>query len=101
MQCQMTSKTKTGFCVDFYASCYLCGTNYLHNVCALSCIYTRSPYMIQCTSHHLLNFSILLLISLDREEKMKPNKAYETVTRPQSAEQVHTEPCPAYEVPTI
>ena len=32
------------------------------------------------------------------EIKMKPNQAYETVTRPQPATQVHTEPCPAYEL---
>jgi len=30
--------------------------------------------------------------------KMKPNQAYETITRPQSATQVHTEPCVAYGV---
>ena len=29
---------------------------------------------------------------------MKPNQAYETITRLQSATQVHTEPCPAYEI---
>ena len=29
---------------------------------------------------------------------MKPNQAYETVTRAQPATQIHTEPCPAYEV---
>lgn len=29
---------------------------------------------------------------------MEPNQAYETVTRPQSAAQVHTDPCPAYGV---
>ena len=29
---------------------------------------------------------------------MKPNQAYETVTRAQPKTQVHTEPCPAYEV---
>ena len=29
---------------------------------------------------------------------MKPNQAYETVTRAQSATQLHTEPCPAYEI---
>ena len=36
-----------------------------------------------------------------REVEMKPNQAYETVTLPnpfQSSTQVHTKPCPAYEV---
>ena len=32
------------------------------------------------------------------EIEMKPNQAYETVTRPQPATQIHTERCPAYEV---
>ena len=32
------------------------------------------------------------------EIEMKPNQAYETVTRPQPATQVHTEPCAAYGV---
>ena len=32
------------------------------------------------------------------EIEMKPNQAYETVTRPQSETQVHTEPCAAYGV---
>ena len=32
------------------------------------------------------------------EIEMTPNQAYETVTRPQPATQVHTEPCPAYEM---
>ena len=36
-----------------------------------------------------------------REIEMKPNQAYETVSLPspsQPATQVHTKPCPAYEV---
>ena len=36
-----------------------------------------------------------------REIEMKPNQAYETVTLPSPSRcetQVHTEPCPAYEV---
>jgi len=36
-----------------------------------------------------------------REIEMKPNQAYETVSLPcpsRPATQVHTEPCPAYEV---
>ena len=32
------------------------------------------------------------------EIEMKPNQAYETVTRPRPATQVHTKPCPAYGV---
>ena len=32
------------------------------------------------------------------EIEMKPNEAYETVTRPQPATRVHTEPCAAYGV---
>ena len=32
------------------------------------------------------------------EIEMKPNEAYEMVTRPQPATQVHTEPCAAYGV---
>ena len=32
------------------------------------------------------------------EIEMKPNQAYETVTRRQPARQVHTEPCAAYGV---
>ena len=49
--------------------------------------------------------SSLLVMSPDkvkkREIEMKPNLAYETVGLPsssRSATQVHTEPCPAYEV---
>ena len=37
----------------------------------------------------------------EREIEMKPNQAYETVAVPnpsQSSAQVHTKPCPAYEV---
>ena len=48
---------------------------------------------------------VVLLMSPDklkkREIKMKPNQAYETVTLPSSSRhetQVHTKPCPAYEV---
>jgi len=48
---------------------------------------------------------VVLLMSPDkvkkREIEMKPNQAYETVTLPSSSRcetQVHTEPCPAYEV---
>ena len=41
-------------------------------------------------------------MSLDKlkkcEVEMKPNQAYETITRPQPATQVHTKPCPAYEI---
>ena len=55
--------------------------------------------------YYLPTFSVLLLMSPDevkkREIEMKPNQAYETVTLPSSprpATQVHTKPCPAYEV---
>ena len=49
--------------------------------------------------------ALLLLICLHspdklekREIEMKPNQAYETVTRAQPKAEVHTKPCPAYEV---
>ena len=61
--------------------------------------------MLQCILYHLPTFSVLLLMSPDkvkeREIEMKPNQAYETVTLPnpsRSSAQVHTKPCPAYEV---
>lgn len=60
--------------------------------------------MIYNVLHIISPISLLILapyILKKTEIDMKPNKAYETVTRPQSAEQVHTEPCSAYEVPTI
>ena len=48
---------------------------------------------------------IVLLMSPDKAKKgeieMKPNQAYETVTLPSASRretQVHTKPCPAYEV---
>ena len=60
--------------------------------------------MVQCTSHHLPTFSILLLIPPEKFKKgeieMKPNQAYETVSLPgpsMPATQVHTKPCVAYE----
>ena len=43
----------------------------------------------------------MFLISPDKlkqEIELKPNRAYEIVTRPQPATQVHTEPCAAYGV---
>ena len=61
--------------------------------------------MLKSTLYHLPTFSVVLLMSPDkmkkREIEMKPNQAYETVTLPSSSRsttQVHTEPCPAYEV---
>ena len=51
-----------------------------------------------------LHYFITFLMSPDNLKKcvteieMKPNQAYETVTRPQPARQVHTEPCAAYGV---
>lgn len=42
----------------------------------------------------------MFLMSPDKlkqqEIELKPNQAYETVTRPQPTTQLHTEPCPAY-----
>ena len=57
-------------------------------------------------NYHLPTFSVLLLMSPDKVKKnseieMKPNQAYETVSLPHPSKpttQVHTEPCPAYEV---
>ena len=48
---------------------------------------------------HHLPISALFPDKLKKHEiEMKPNQAYETVTRPRPATQVHTKPCPAYEV---
>ena len=78
--------------------------NRLHNAYFWSCVHT---FMAHAMYWYLTSSSsfILLLMSPDkvkkREIEMKPNQAYETVILPsssRSATQVHTEPCPAYEV---
>ena len=57
---------------------------------------------LQLVQHHFQLCCFLCLHSPDKLEKreieMKPNQAYETVTRAQPKAEVHTKPCPAYEV---
>ena len=67
-------------------------------------VYTHKK-SIHGTMYQYFTSSSLLVMSPDkvkkREIEMKPNQAYETVSLPcpsKSATQVHTEPCPAYEV---
>ena len=47
----------------------------------------------------IISLSFLSLDGLKKcEIEMKPNQAYETVTRAQPAAKIHTEPCSAYGV---
>ena len=88
------------------AGCYARGMNsisiYIYTFVA---IFQAEEKILLCYSV-IFQLSLCLLLMFPDEVKnseieMKPNQAYETVSLPtpsRSTTQVHTEPCPAYEV---
>ena len=82
--------------VDLYicTGCYVCGMNSNWTYTYIAMFKRKDP-----------SSNFVLLMSPDKvknsEIEMEPNQAYETVSLPhpsRPAVQVHTKPCPAYEV---